>query len=261
MPPIGCLAFPPPPSLKLVLAGCSVSTKWPWRCDRQRYRILGLCGPKGRSHHDILDSPVSIRLSLGREIRLFPGLSHCCFSLLHAAKSNFNQETWEGTQEKTLRRKGSWSTLPLKESGSLPRREFWRGDCGAQRQVGAAGSIVCVTEQSKKDLLLGVKLWGFIRGLFLPSCLLPNHRWTTPAMWQVPGEAPRTTILDLKLISSWWRQTTHTFIKNCHRMWRALWMPSVYRAGAVNLAWAEERDSKQALPGRCLCWVWKGDSL
>ena len=50
-------------------------------------------------------------------------------------------------------------------------------------------------------------------------------------------------ILCLKLTPGWWKQTAHLFIRNCHRVWRALWIPSVCRSGAVTLAWVWERES------------------
>jgi hypothetical protein len=66
--------------------------------------------------------------------------------------------------------------------------------------------------------------------------------------------------INLKLISNWWRQTSQTYKKNCHREWRTLWVPLVCGSGVV-LPWVGERKSKKALPGSYVCWIWKGDRL
>lgn len=94
---------------------------------------------------------------------------------------------------------------------------------------------------------------------FLPFSLPPSQ--SSMNTCSVTDTSIGTEGQNPQLVSNWWKQTTRRFIKNCQRVWSALWMPSVYRSGVINLAWVEERELGEACRGRCPCSVWKVEGL
>ena len=133
--------------------------------------------------------------------------------------------------------------LPLEESGSFPLGGYWERSMGHTDRWGCAGGLVLCHRKEQKFLLVGEKLWGLFRSLFLPVSFSPLQPSLNTC--HVTGTRIGTKDCDppSQLTPGWWKQTAHLFIRNCHRVWRALWMPSVCRSGAVNLAWVWERES------------------